>query len=135
MPVDSDMVHDHDYDPGCRERLVEFYPGVYRLKGACLVPSETSGGDPGAPGGAPVGDCATGPLGGPQISDPVNHPSHYQQYPIEVIEITERLNFLLGNVVKYVLRADYKGKPLEDLKKAAWYLHREIANRESGVSA
>lgn len=82
-----------------------------------------------------VGDSSTDKLEGPQISDPVNHPSHYQQYPIEVIEITERLNFLLGNVVKYVLRADYKGKPLEDLKKAAWYLHREIANRESGVSA
>lgn len=67
----------------------------------------------------------------PLESDPVNNPEHYRQYPIEVIEITERLNFLLGNVVKYVLRADYKGKPLEDLKKAEWYLRREIANRES----
>lgn len=71
---------------------------------------------------------------GPQISDPVNHPSHYTQYPVEVIEITEQLNFLLGNVVKYVLRADYKGKPLEDLKKARWYLDREISNREKGAS-
>lgn len=71
-------------------------------------------------------------LGLPPIeADPVNSPEHYRQYPIEVIEITERLNFLLGNVIKYVLRADYKGKPLEDLKKAEWYLRREIANRES----
>lgn len=63
-------------------------------------------------------------------SDPVNQPSHYLRFPIEVIEITERLNFCLGNVVKYVLRADFKGKPLEDLRKAKWYLEREISRRE-----
>ena len=62
--------------------------------------------------------------------DPVNHPPHYTQYPIEVIEIAERLNFCLGNVVKYVLRADFKGRPLEDLRKAKWYLEREISRRE-----
>ena len=59
----------------------------------------------------------------------VYHPPHYTQYPIEVIEITERLNFCLGNVVKYVLRCDMKGG-LEDLKKAKWYLEREIKRRE-----
>jgi hypothetical protein len=64
------------------------------------------------------------------VSDPVNSPSHYTQYPVEVIEITERLSFLRGNVVKYVLRADYKGSQLQDLKKARWYLDREIANLE-----
>ena len=63
--------------------------------------------------------------------DNVNHPPHYTWGPVEVIEITERLNFCLGNVVKYVLRADHKGKPIEDLKKAAWYLQREIKRRES----
>lgn len=63
-------------------------------------------------------------------SDPVNHPSHYTQYPVEVIEITERLGFLLGNVVKYVLRADYKGEPIQDLEKAEFYLRREISNRK-----
>lgn len=68
-------------------------------------------------------------------ADPVNSPLHYTQYPVEVIEITEKLNFLMGNVIKYVLRADYKGKPLEDLKKARWYLEREIANRESAGSS
>lgn len=66
--------------------------------------------------------------------DDVNHPSHYAQYPVEVIEITERLNFLMGNVVKYVLRADHKGGPIKDLKKAQWYLAREIRNRENGES-
>lgn len=96
-------------------------------------PFGVSGVDLGAPDSAPVGSGATEEPEGPQnrvASDPVNSPSHYMQYPIEVIEITERLNFLLGNVIKYVLRADYKGKPLEDLKKAEFYLKREIANRE-----
>ena len=63
-------------------------------------------------------------------SDDVNHPKHYTQYPVEVIEITERLSFLMGNIVKYVLRADHKGEPLKDLRKAEWYLRREIARRE-----
>jgi hypothetical protein len=64
-------------------------------------------------------------------SDPVNHPHHYTQYPVEVIEITEHLDFLTGNVVKYVLRAPYKGNQLEDLKKAAWYLDRAIKRAEN----
>ena len=63
-------------------------------------------------------------------SDPVNHPSHYTWGPVEVIEITEGLNFCLGNVIKYVLRADHKGNPIEDLKKAAWYLERELQRRQ-----
>lgn len=64
--------------------------------------------------------------------DPVNSPSHYTWLGgIEVIQITEHLGFSLGNVVKYVLRADHKGKPIEDLEKARWYLDREIARRKS----
>jgi hypothetical protein len=67
------------------------------------------------------------------INDPVNHPSHYTAGKIEVCDfiLDQQLNFCLGNVVKYVSRADHKGKPLEDLKKAAWYLNREIQRRES----
>lgn len=66
-------------------------------------------------------------------ADPVNSPAHYRWLPngIEVIDITESFGFLLGNVLKYVMRADHKGKPIEDLKKAEFYLRREIANRES----
>lgn len=64
------------------------------------------------------------------MNDPVNHPAHYKWMPVEAIDVTEHLNFCLGNVVKYVLRADHKGKPLEDLRKAAWYLAREIERRE-----
>lgn len=60
--------------------------------------------------------------------DQVNHPKHYTIHPsgIETIELTEHMNFCLGNVIKYVMRAPYKGKQIQDLEKAAWYLNREI---------
>ena len=61
----------------------------------------------------------------------VNHPDHYQSDTIEAIDIIEafKLNFHLGNVVKYITRADRKGNSIEDLEKAKWYLQREINNR------
>lgn len=58
------------------------------------------------------------------MDDPVNHPAHYTQYPHEVIELTEQLNFCMGNAVKYILRAPFKGHEAEDLKKAKWYVER-----------
>lgn len=61
--------------------------------------------------------------------DPVNSPGHYRWLPVEAIEITELFNFNLGNALKYIIRADHKGKPIEDLKKARWYLDREIQRR------
>jgi hypothetical protein len=62
--------------------------------------------------------------------DVVNHPAHYKVGGIEVIDFIESKNFSynLGNVIKYVSRADHKGNKLEDLKKAQWYLTREINN-------
>lgn len=67
----------------------------------------------------------------------VDHPAHYNTGKFEVIDVIEdwKLNFNLGNVVKYIARADHKGKALEDLKKAAWYLQREINLRESTISS
>lgn len=64
--------------------------------------------------------------------DAVNHPKHYTSHPsgIECIQVTEHFGFNLGNVIKYLWRAEEKGAPLEDLKKAKWYLEREIAKRE-----
>ena len=64
-------------------------------------------------------------------NDPVNHPKHYTKHPsgIECIQIVEHMNFCLGNVVKYVWRADFKNG-IEDLKKAEFYLRREISRRE-----
>lgn len=61
--------------------------------------------------------------------DPVNHPSHYTAYNgIEVIQLTEQLNFCRGNAVKYIARAGLKDpdKEIEDLEKAAFYIQREI---------
>lgn len=68
--------------------------------------------------------------------DPVNKPPHYTAYPVEVIELTEHLNFCRGNAVKYIARAGLKGGPedeITDLKKAAWYVQREIG-RLGGAS-
>jgi len=64
----------------------------------------------------------------------VEHPYHYNAHPsgIEPILITEHMNFCLGNAIKYIWRADLKGNPIQDLKKAAWYLDREIRRRENG---
>jgi hypothetical protein len=64
--------------------------------------------------------------------DNVNSPTHYVTGGIETIDYIEAksLNYNLGNVVKYVSRSDFKGRKLEDLKKAQWYLNREIANME-----
>jgi hypothetical protein len=61
------------------------------------------------------------------MNDPVS-PDHYQfRNGVEVIDLTEQLNFNLGNVVKYASRAGKKTTdPTEDLRKAQWYLNREI---------
>jgi hypothetical protein len=66
----------------------------------------------------------------------INHPTHYggQQNPYEAIKIIEALDlgFCLGNTVKYISRAGKKDptKELEDLRKARWYLDREIQKLE-----
>ena len=65
------------------------------------------------------------------MTDLVNHPPHYKSHPsgIECIQVTEHMNFCLGNAVKYIWRADLKGDSIQDLEKAAWYLDREIERR------
>ncbi len=62
----------------------------------------------------------------------VDHPPHYNAGAVEAIDAIEAwgLGFNLGNVVKYIARAEHKGEALEDLKKAHWYLSREIRKRE-----
>jgi hypothetical protein len=62
-------------------------------------------------------------------NDAVNHPKHYTEHPsgVECIQITEHMNFCLGNAMKYIWRAGLKSdSPIEDLKKARWYLDREL---------
>ena len=68
-----------------------------------------------------------------QMEDPVNNPQHYKNGQIESIDYIqdflskeEYRGFLRGNISKYLHRYNYKGKPLEDLKKAQWYLNKLI---------
>jgi len=63
--------------------------------------------------------------------DPVDHPHHYTSHPsgVECITIAEHMTFCIGNAVKYLWRADLKNGT-EDLKKAVWYIQREIQQRE-----
>ena len=66
------------------------------------------------------------------MTDPVNHPDHYTQHPsgVECIQITEHMNFCVGNAMKYLWRAGLKFDDIEDLKKSAWYINREIERRQ-----
>ncbi|MFC9231335.1 DUF3310 domain-containing protein [Streptomyces decoyicus] len=66
-------------------------------------------------------------------SDVVNHPAHYTWLPggIEVIDITQNFGFVRGNALKYLFRADLKGRTVEDLKKARWYIDYEIKQLEA----
>lgn len=58
----------------------------------------------------------------------VYSPDHYTHHPsgVEAIQITEHLNFCLGNAMKYIWRAGLKGDAIEDLEKSKWYIQREI---------
>lgn len=67
------------------------------------------------------------PSGKKRTGSSVNHPSHYNMYDgFEVMDLVEQMNFNKGNAVKYVSRAEFKGKEIEDLEKARWYLKKEI---------
>jgi hypothetical protein len=66
-------------------------------------------------------------------NEQVNHPQHYNQLSgVECIDVIEQLNlgFNLGNALKYIWRCDAKGKRVQDLGKACWYIQREIRNSE-----
>lgn len=69
------------------------------------------------------------------INDNVNHPKHYTSHKsgVECIQITEHMSFTLGNAIKYIWRADLKNG-VEDLKKARWYIDREITKREGKLN-
>ena len=71
------------------------------------------------------------------MSDNVNHPKHYTSHPsgIECIEVTEHFNFCIGNAIKYLWRNGLKdgNSNIQDLKKAIWYITREIETLENSV--
>ena len=77
------------------------------------------------------------------IEDLVNHPNHYNTRSMEAIDIIETciedqknpvLAYLMSNTVKYLLRYEHKGTPIQDLKKARWYLDRMIHKLEEAVN-
>ena len=79
-------------------------------------------------------------IGLPPIpNDNVNHPAHYTDGKIEVIEFIEdkKLGFCLGNAIKYIARAGKKdsSKEIEDLKKALWYINRRVKELEESENA
>lgn len=68
--------------------------------------------------------------------DSVNHPGHYNSNPsgVECITVVEHMSFNIGNAVKYLWRAGEKGDALEDLRKAAWYVNREVERMSKQLS-
>lgn len=81
---------------------------------------------------AKLEDLAPAPITAPtRALSSVNHPAHYNHGTIEAITVIEdwSLNFNMGNALKYLARADHKGTPEADLKKAIWYLQRELDRR------
>lgn len=70
------------------------------------------------------------------MNDKVNHPAHYTSHPsgIECIQVTEHMGFNLGNAIKYLWRADLKGDAIEDLRKARWYIDRELQKRGAAAA-
>lgn len=71
------------------------------------------------------------------MSDSINRPSHYNYSGVEPIDVIEAwgLGFHLGNALKYIARCEHKGSAMEDLRKARWYLDREIHRRVSAATA
>jgi hypothetical protein len=71
-----------------------------------------------------------------QMTEAVNHPQHYNKHPsgVECIDVVEGLSFNLGNAVKYLWRAGFKADLETDLRKAHWYLRREIAHLKALAS-
>lgn len=69
------------------------------------------------------------------MHDTVNKPKHYTSHPsgIDCIQVTEHMGFNLGNAIKYIWRCDLKKDAIEDLKKAVWYIEREIEKRTKPV--
>lgn len=76
--------------------------------------------------------CELDGWGAVRTDDPVSHPSHYTQGTIETLDfvIDQKFDYCEGNVIKYICRYKYKGKALEDLKKAKTYLDRLILELE-----
>lgn len=91
--------------------------------------------DCGAVGTRHHANCQARESASAQSPDMVARPPHYTSHPsgVECIQIAEHMNFCRGNALKYLWRAGEKGDEIEDLKKARWYLDREIARLEKSA--
>lgn len=70
------------------------------------------------------------------MTDLINHPPHYTSHPsgVECIQVTEHMNFNLGNAMKYIWRAGLKSDDaMDDLAKAGWYIEREMKRLKGGA--
>jgi hypothetical protein len=64
-----------------------------------------------------------------QIASNIDHPEYYNQVAgIECIDVVEHFGFNLGNAIKYIWRAEFKGYKTDDLEKALWYIRRELSS-------
>jgi hypothetical protein len=81
-----------------------------------------------------LGTCFNNSHWLPSGYNTINHPSHYTFGKYEVIDVIEdwKLSYHLGNVIKHIARSSHKGKQIEDLEKAAWYLKRQIDKLKKG---
>lgn len=80
--------------------------------------------------GCQVRECECTLTGFQKDHSDVDHPDHYTWLPgVECIDITEHFGFNLGNAIKYLYRCDKKGDAIKDLRKAAWYIQRELDRR------
>jgi|SRR5208282_4427908 len=107
------------YCDGCGKRAPEApHTFCHRCGGTPLGREQNRASWQGAKGG-----------GTPKTHDPVNHPQHYTSHPsgVECVDVVEHYNFNVGSAIKYLWRAGLKSSdPIEDLRKAAWCVNREI---------
>lgn len=101
---------------------------------ACKQLGDLYGGIPHTPAGADAWRAKAIHYNNQTVTvDMVNHPPHYTKHPsgIECIQVVEHMGFNLGNAIKYIWRADLKKDAVEDMKKAVFYINREIEKREA----
>jgi hypothetical protein len=110
----GNLRHQRHKSCGCRQ---------FKVRAEKVVVQSSGRGKSGGSGS--VGQGAVGDLS----HDPVNGPRHYRSSPsgVECITVVEHLTFCVGNAIKYLWRAGLKGPTVEDLKKARWYIDREIS--------
>lgn len=124
-----------------RNRKIARVPTAHFPPFDTVVPTPTEDGGPNIKPGDSIDDQMRKVTDFQEEHDPVNHPSHYNQFGIECLDAIEASmtpvefrGYLKGNCQKYIWRYVYKGKPVEDLKKAAFYLNKLIEKvEENGV--